>query len=230
MPAMKLSLDRENILEFNVDIQGYANTSTTKAPKVRMILEQKNMGFCMVATKEDKTYSVVIPEMKNIMESGVCDARMEVIIDNKYFVPWESKIEFDREVKVEAAPIIREEQEPDLSVQVKPIIKEEPKPEPVKPVVKEETAPKPKKKATLQLIVDNKPKRKIKKDSSELWEIGASIYSINDNALKERVNIKKYIMEENDIKVNIGENVSLRIPNIINENVIVKLLSTRIKE
>ena len=70
----------------------------------------------------------------------------------------------------------------------------------------------------------------IKKDSSELLEIGASIYSINDNALKERVNIKKYIMEENDIKVNIGENVSLRIPNIINENVIVKLLSTRIKE
>ena len=70
----------------------------------------------------------------------------------------------------------------------------------------------------------------IKKDSSELWEIGASIYSINDNAFKERVNIKRYIMEENDIKVNIGENVSLRIPNIINENVIVKLLSTRIKE
>ena len=70
----------------------------------------------------------------------------------------------------------------------------------------------------------------IKKDSSELWEIGASIYSINDNALKERVNIKKYIMEENDIKVSIGENFSLRKPNIINENVIVKLLSTRIKE
>ena len=44
------------------------------------------------------------------------------------------------------------------------------------------------------------------------------------------VNIKKYIMEENDIKVSIGENVSLRKPNIINENVIVKLLSTRIKE
>ena len=70
----------------------------------------------------------------------------------------------------------------------------------------------------------------IKKDSSELWEIGASIYSINDNTLHERVNIKKYIMEENNIKVSICENVSLRIPNIINENVIVKLLSTRIKE
>ena len=74
-----------------------------------------------------------------------------------------------------------------------------------------------------------KPKE-IKKDSNELWEIGASIYSINDNTLHERVNIKKYIMEENDIKVSIGENFSLRKPNIINENVIVKLLSTRIKE
>ena len=168
MAAMKLSLDRENILEFNVDIQGYANTSTTKAPKVRMILEQKSMGFCMVATKEDKTYSVVIPEMKNIMESGVCDARMEVIIDNKYFVPWESQIEFDKEVKVEAAPIVKSEPEP-LSVQAQPVIKEEP--EPQKPVVKEETPSKPKKKARLQLIVDNKPKRKIKKENTNIDSI-----------------------------------------------------------
>jgi len=168
MAAMKLSLDRENILEFNVDIQGYANTSTTKAPKVRMILEQKNMGFCMVATKKDKTYSVVIPEMKNIMESGVCDARMEVIIDNKYFVPWESQIEFDKEVKVEAAPIIKSEPEL-LSVQAQPVIKEEP--EPQKLLVKEETPSKPKKKAGLQLIVDNKPKRKIKKENTNIDSI-----------------------------------------------------------
>ena len=169
MAAMKLSLDRENILEFNVDIQGYANTSTTKAPKVRMILEQKNMGFCMVATKEDKTYSVVIPEMKNIMESGVCEARMEVIIDSKYFVPWESQIEFDREVKVEAAPIIKEELQPAVSVQAQPVIKEIPQPQ--KRVVKEEAPSKPKKKATLQLIVDNKPKRKIKKENTNIDNI-----------------------------------------------------------
>ena len=168
MDNMKLSLDRENVLEFNVDIQGYANTSTTNTPQVRLFLEQKNIGFCMSAKKDNKTYSVVIPEMKNVIEAGVCDARMEVIIDNKYFVPWESQIEFDREVKVEAAPIIREEQQPDVSVQVKPVIKEEPKPEPEKPVIKEEAPPKRKKKATLQLIVDNKPKRKIKKENTNI--------------------------------------------------------------
>ena len=168
MDNMKLSLDRENVLEFNVDIQGYANTSTTNPPQVRLFLEQKNIGFCMSAKKDNKTYSVVIPEMKNVIEAGVCDARMEVIIDNKFFVPWESQIEFDREVKVEAAPIIREEQQPDVSVQVKPVIKEEPKPEPEKPVIKEEAPPKRKKKATLQLIVDNKPKRKIKKETTNI--------------------------------------------------------------
>ena len=168
MDNMKLSLDRENVLEFNVDIQGYANTSTTNTPQVRLFLEQKNIGFCMSAKKDNKTYSVVIPEMNNVIEAGVCDARMEVIIENKYFVPWESQIEFDREVKVEAAPIIREEQQPDVSVQVKPVIKEEPKPEPEKPVIKEEAPPKRKKKATLQLIVDNKPKRKIKKENTNI--------------------------------------------------------------
>ena len=72
--------------------------------------------------------------------------------------------------------------------------------------------------------------KEIKKDSSELWEIGASIYSINDKALKEVVKVRKYITIENDIKVVIGEDVSLRKSKIINENVIVKLLSNRIKE
>jgi hypothetical protein len=138
---------------------------------VRLFLEQKNIGFCVSAKKDNKTYSVIIPEMKNLMESGLCDARMEVIIDNKYFVPWESKIEFDREVKVEAAPVIKREPQPNVSVQVKPVIKEEPKREPTKPVVKEEVAPKPKKRMGVQLIVDNKPKRKIKKESKGVESI-----------------------------------------------------------
>ena len=155
---MKLSLDRENILEFNVDIQGYANTSTSKEPQVRLFLEQKNIGFCMSAKKDNKTYSVIIPELKNIMESGSCDARMEVIIDNKYFVPWESKIEFDREVKVEAAPVIREEPKPNVSVQVKPVIKEK-------------INPKPKRKVSTSLIVDNKPKKRNKKESLDVDNI-----------------------------------------------------------
>ena len=171
MDNIKLSLDRENVLEFNVEIQGYANTSMTKAPQVRLFLEQKNIGFCMAAKKDNKTYSVVIPEMKDIMEAGICDARMEVIIDNKYFVPWESKIEFDREVKVEAAPVIKKEPQPDVSVQVRPIIKEEPKAEPAKPVVKEEIVPKTKKRAGVKLIVDNKPKRKIRKESEDVNNI-----------------------------------------------------------
>ena len=169
MEDMKLSLDRENILEFNVDIQGYANTSTSKEPQVRLFLEQKNIGFCMAAKKDNKTYSVVIPEMKDIMESGICDARMEVIIDNKYFVPWESKIEFDREVKVEAAPVVKKELQPDVSVKVRPIIKEESKP--AKPIVKEEIVPKTKKRVGVKLIVDNNPKRKIRKESKDVNNI-----------------------------------------------------------
>ena len=70
----KLSLDKKNILEFNVNIQGFSSKPVNKDPKVRVLLEQKDMRFCVDATKVGKMYSVVIPKMKNIMESGTCDA------------------------------------------------------------------------------------------------------------------------------------------------------------
>ena len=70
----------------------------------------------------------------------------------------------------------------------------------------------------------------VKEDNSELWEIGASIYRINDNSLKEPLNIKKYITEENDIKVIIGENIYIKRTDIITENVTAQLVSKKIRE
>ena len=75
----------------------------------------------------------------------------------------------------------------------------------------------------------NKPP-KIKEDKSELWEIGASIYKINDNSYKKPIIIKKYITEENSIKVIIGENIYLKSPDIITENVTAQLVSNKIRE
>ena len=100
--------------------------------------------------------------MKNILESGVCDSRIEVIIDNKYFVPWESQIEFDKEVKVEATPIIRNDPQASLSVKAEPIIPKE--------KIIEAPAPIPKKSRSVKLIVDNMPKKKkiIKKSRTKL--------------------------------------------------------------
>ena len=70
---------------------------------------------------------------------------------------------------MEAAPVIKKEPQPVVSVQVRPIIKEEP--EPAKPVVKEEIVPKTKKRAGVKLIVDNKPKRKIRKENTNIDSI-----------------------------------------------------------
>ena len=70
----------------------------------------------------------------------------------------------------------------------------------------------------------------VKEDNSELWEIGASINKVNDNSYREPITIKKYITEENNIKVIIGENIYLKSPDIIMENVTAKLVSNRIRE
>ena len=71
---------------------------------------------------------------------------------------------------------------------------------------------------------------KVKEDNSELWEIGTSVNRINDNSYREPITIKKYITEENNIKVIIGENIYLKSPDIIMENVTAKLVSNRIRE
>ena len=71
---------------------------------------------------------------------------------------------------------------------------------------------------------------KVKEDNSELWEIGTSVNRMNDNSYREPITIKKYITEENNIKVIIGENIYLKSPDIIMENVTAKLVSNRIRE
>ena len=70
----------------------------------------------------------------------------------------------------------------------------------------------------------------IKEDNNELWEIGASINKVNDNSYRDPITIKKYITEENNIKVIIEENIYLKSPDVITENVTAKLVSNRIRE
>jgi len=108
MDTMKLSLDRENTIHFDVQIEGYSNSPSTSKPQVRMLLGNTRLSVCLPAVKENDGYSVTIPEMKNVLEVGDYEAKMEVIIDNKFFVPWESVVAFDKEVKVEAAPVVRQ--------------------------------------------------------------------------------------------------------------------------
>ena len=70
----------------------------------------------------------------------------------------------------------------------------------------------------------------VKEDNNELWEIGASINKVNDNSYREPITIKKYITEENDIKVIIGENIYIKRTDVITENVTAQLVSKKIRE
>ena len=81
-----------------------------------------------------------------------------------------------------------------------------------------------------QALKDAVVPTEVKEDNSELWEIGASINKVNDNSYREPIIIKKYITEENNIKVIMGENIYLKSPDIIMENVTAKLVSKKIRE
>jgi hypothetical protein len=72
---------------------------------------------------------------------------------------------------------------------------------------------------------------KAEKDTSELWEVEASIYSVNDDLFQgPSINKKKYVVPENKIKVIMEENISLHRLESLNKNITMKLLPKIIKE
>lgn len=73
----------------------------------------------------------------------------------------------------------------------------------------------------------NTKDREIEKDTSELWEVEASIYSVNENILQDLSSKKKYTVPENKIEIDIDENISLRSSELPRENIIIKLVSTK---
>ena len=93
-------------------------------PIILRLPNQEALSVCVPALKEGEDYTVTIPEMKNVLESGDYEASLEVILDNKFFVPWESTITFDKEVKVEAAPVVKKPK-PKMKGTAKPVIKEQ---------------------------------------------------------------------------------------------------------
>jgi len=72
---------------------------------------------------------------------------------------------------------------------------------------------------------------KAEKDTSELWEVVASIYSVNDDLFQEpSISKRKYVVPENKIKVIMEENISLHRLESLSKKITMKLLPKIIKE
>lgn len=95
--AIQLDIDERNDLDFSIRVEGAANAATS----VRMVLENEDFSYMFKGrlTDEANVVKFSIPSLKHIKE-GMYPARVEVIVDNKIFLPVEFDIDLKRPVSV----------------------------------------------------------------------------------------------------------------------------------
>jgi hypothetical protein len=96
----ELRLDESNELFFKISVQG----ADRRPESIRLVCETGDMSYIFKgkATNEDGIVRFVVPPLKEgIVQPGeLYDARVEVIIDDNYFVPVQFKAQFKQPMKV----------------------------------------------------------------------------------------------------------------------------------
>lgn len=105
MSDFSLFLDDENEVRFSLEIEGAAPADVHAS----MILEgKKGFSLSFPGTPADGgEIEVVVPPLKSVLAEGTYNARLEVVVDDRLFVPLELTTTLKNSVKVEAAVKVR---------------------------------------------------------------------------------------------------------------------------
>lgn len=141
LETVDLDMEESNELLFKVKVEG-----ADPAPaKVRLVCEQGDLAYMFNGRSAggDGLVQFNLPVMKDKLKEGLYLARVEVLIENRYFAPVQFQVNFKKAVKVvaEAVNVVPRKTAPEVTVSAVPVVK--PKPA---PVVQQPVAPPPAKK------------------------------------------------------------------------------------
>lgn len=145
LETIDLDVEESNELLFRVKVEG-----AEQAPvKVRMVCESGDLAFMFNGRTAggDGLVQFNLPVMRDKLKEGVYQARVEVLIENRYFAPVQFQVNFKKAIKVvaESVQIAPRKAAPEIRVSAAPIVKPKPAPVPVAPPVQkvEREAPPP---------------------------------------------------------------------------------------
>ena len=128
--AIQLDIDEKNDLDFSIRIEGADNSASS----VRMVLEAEDVSYMFKGklTQEANVVKFTLPKMRDLKE-GTYSSRVEVVVDNKFFLPVEFDLKFVRPVSVvvEQVQVAKKIEAPKVSVTAMPVVKQKPKVEEV---------------------------------------------------------------------------------------------------
>ena len=100
LETVDLDIEESNELTFKIKLEGVG----TNPVKVRLVCEDNEMAYMFngYGTGEDGVVQFLLPQMKNKLSEGTHPARVEVLVDNRYFSPVQFQINFKKVVSVVA--------------------------------------------------------------------------------------------------------------------------------
>lgn len=168
LETIDLDIDDSSELLFKVKVEG-----TEGQAKVRLVCESKDIDFMFAGSSVgyDDAIKFDVPSMKSKLKEGIYKSKVEVLVDNKYFVPVEFNINFKKTVQVVAESfqvINKQEKKSEISVSAIPIVVKKEKQHEVVAEKKLEEKPRF---VTLQEKFQNKNKQKGASDEELLTTI-----------------------------------------------------------
>lgn len=115
--AVELNVDESNELSFMIKIEG----AQSNEARVRLVLEGDSGISYMFAgrgTNEDGVVTFKIPSMEQKLAEGTYNARVEVLVESRYFEPTTFKLKFNKPVKVVSEGIVSKHVEKQKAVTV----------------------------------------------------------------------------------------------------------------
>ncbi len=130
---IKINLTEKTELTFTVQIEA----PELSKPEFRFVICESDDDAHMFAgrSSSDGEINVIVPPMKQRLSEGTYNARLEVVINDKYFVPLELGVEFAQPIHVQVESVkttgtkqpLQEKKEPvkksdDVQIKVSPTI------------------------------------------------------------------------------------------------------------
>ena len=104
MDIVDLVLDADNELLFKVTVEGTRDAAT----KCRLMVERDDFSYVFNGTvSSEGEVKVVIPTLKKKISEGTYGAHLEVLVDDRIFVPLEFNAKFTESLKVTAESVSR---------------------------------------------------------------------------------------------------------------------------
>lgn len=131
--SIKINPDESTELKFQVNVVG---SSDLPNPRLIIPISESGVGLVFEGKLDDHEVTVDISDLLELTDSVNFDGRLEVIVGENIFVPWEDEITIEQPLKVSVSslmdePTLKEETKVEATVEVvkpkKKVVKEQKK-------------------------------------------------------------------------------------------------------